>query len=91
MPLIGAIADRTGRKRDLMLGTGWFGALACVAMVFVHGADRQLGAALYALAFVGYSRSSWSANRCSSTCADRPNAIACRRWTVRSRTSGGRC
>ena len=33
MPCVGAIADRTGRKRDIMLGTGWFGALACVAMV----------------------------------------------------------
>lgn len=55
MPLIGAIADRTGRKRDIMLATGWFGALACIAMVFVTGTDWQLGAALYALAFLGYS------------------------------------
>ena len=55
MPLVGAIADRTGRKRDIMLGTGWFGALACVAMVFVPATNWQLGAALYALAFLGYS------------------------------------
>lgn len=38
-----------------MLGTGWFGALACVAMVFVTGTNWQLGAVLYALAFLGYS------------------------------------
>jgi MFS transporter, UMF1 family len=55
MPLVGAIADRTGRKRDLMLGCGWFGAGACVAMVFVAGTDWQLGAVLYALAYLGYS------------------------------------
>lgn len=55
MPLVGAIADRTGRKRDIMLGCGWFGALACMAMVFVTGTDWQLGAILYALAFLGYS------------------------------------
>jgi MFS transporter, UMF1 family len=55
MPLVGAIADRTGRKRDIMLGAGWIGALACVAMVFVAGANWQLGAALYAVAFLGYS------------------------------------
>jgi UMF1 family MFS transporter len=55
MPIVGAIADRTGRKRDIMLGAGWFGAAACVAMVFVTGTNWQLGAALYALAFIGYS------------------------------------
>lgn len=57
MPLVGAIADRTGRKRDLMLGCGAVGALACVAMVFVSGTDWQLGAALFAVAFLGYSTS----------------------------------
>lgn len=55
MPLVGAIADRTGRKRDIMLGCGWFGAAACVAMVLVTRTSWQLGAALYALAFLGYS------------------------------------
>ena len=55
MPLVGAIADRTGRKRDIMLGCGWFGAAACVLMVLVKGADWQLGALLYALAYLGYS------------------------------------
>ena len=74
MPLVGAIADRTGRKRDIMLGTGWFGALACVAMVFVGGTNWQLGAALYALAFLGYSCSivvSYSLLVDLSTSADR--------------------
>jgi UMF1 family MFS transporter len=55
MPLVGAIADRTGRKRDIMLGCGWTGAAACVAMVFVAGSDWPLGAVLYALAYLGYS------------------------------------
>ncbi len=55
MPLVGAFADRTGRKRDIMLGCGAVGALACVAMVFVGHGDWQLGAALFAAAFLGYS------------------------------------
>jgi UMF1 family MFS transporter len=55
MPLVGAMADRTGRKRDIMLGAGWFGAAACMAMVLVAGTNWQLGAVLYALAFLGYS------------------------------------
>jgi UMF1 family MFS transporter len=55
MPVIGAIADRSGRKRDLMLGFGWFGATACVAMIGVTRVAWQLGAVLYALAFIAFS------------------------------------
>ena len=53
MPLVGAFADRTGRKRDIMLGCGAVGALACVAMVFVGHTAWQLGAILFAIAFLG--------------------------------------
>jgi UMF1 family MFS transporter len=38
-----------------MLGCGWIGALACVAMVLVGRTAWQLGAALFAVAFLGYS------------------------------------
>ena len=52
---MGAVADRSGRKRDIMLGFGWFGAAACVAMVGVTRVAWQLGAGLYAIAFIGFS------------------------------------
>ena len=55
MPVIGAVADHSGRKRDLMLGFGWFGAAACVAMFGVTREAWQLGAVLYALAFIAFS------------------------------------
>jgi MFS transporter, UMF1 family len=55
MPVIGAVADRSGHKRDLMLAFGWFGAAACVAMVGVTREAWQLGAVLYALAFIAFS------------------------------------
>jgi UMF1 family MFS transporter len=55
MPVVGAIADHTGRKRDIMLGCGWVGAVACVAMAAVAGTDWQLGAALFVVAYLGYS------------------------------------
>lgn len=55
MPVVGALADRTRRKRDIMLGCGLVGALACVAMVLVGRGDWQLGAVLYALAYIFYS------------------------------------
>ena len=55
MPVVGAIADRTGAKREILLGFGWLGAASCVAMFAVRGANWQLGAVLFVLAFVGYS------------------------------------
>ena len=55
MPLVGAIADRTGAKRSIMLGCGWAGATCCVLMFFVRGGNWQLGAVLYAAAFLFYS------------------------------------
>jgi MFS transporter, UMF1 family len=55
MPVVGAIADRSGRKRDMMLAFGWCGAAACVAMLGVTRTAWQLGAGLYAFAFIAYS------------------------------------
>jgi UMF1 family MFS transporter len=55
MPVVGAIADRTGRKRQILLGFGWVGAAACIAMFGVTRTAWQLGALLYAVAFIGYS------------------------------------
>ena len=55
MPVTGALADRTGRKRELLLGFGYVGAVACVLMWFVRGGNWQLGALLYFVAFVAYS------------------------------------
>jgi MFS transporter, UMF1 family len=55
MPVVGAIADRTGAKRELLLGFGWLGAAACVAMLAVTRTAWQLGAILFMFAFIGYS------------------------------------
>jgi UMF1 family MFS transporter len=55
MPVVGAIADRTGRKRTMLLGFGYVGALSCAAMVFIGPMNWQLGTALFALAYVSYS------------------------------------
>ena len=55
MPLVGAVADRTGAKRELLLGFGWLAAACCVGLIAVSGSDWQLGAVLFLLAFLGYS------------------------------------
>lgn len=55
MPLVGAVADRTGAKRELLLGFGWLAAACCIGLIAVGGTDWQLGAVLFAVAFLGYS------------------------------------
>ncbi|HEY0494181.1 MAG TPA: MFS transporter [Kutzneria sp.] len=54
MPIVGAFADRTGRKRQLLFGFAYLGALACAAMVFVGTTDWVLGSILFMLAFLTY-------------------------------------
>jgi MFS transporter, UMF1 family len=46
LPVVGAIADRSPRKRVLMCGFAWAGALAACCMVFVSGDRWALGALL---------------------------------------------
>lgn len=46
LPVVGAIADRSGRKKLLMAGFAWTGALAACCMVFVGGTRWELGALL---------------------------------------------
>jgi UMF1 family MFS transporter len=55
MPLVGAVADRTGAKRELLLGFGWLAAACCIGLIAVHGSDWQLGSVLFLLAYLGYS------------------------------------
>jgi UMF1 family MFS transporter len=50
LPLVGAIADRSGRKRVLMARFAWTGATAAAAMVFVSGDNWQLGVLLQLIA-----------------------------------------
>jgi MFS transporter, UMF1 family len=55
MPLVGAVADRTGAKRELLLGFGWLAAACCIGMIAVSGNNWQLGSVLFLLAYLGYS------------------------------------
>lgn len=55
MPIVGAIADRTGRKREMLLALGFAGALSCVAMVSVGLTNWKLGTALLIIAYLTYT------------------------------------
>jgi UMF1 family MFS transporter len=50
LPLTGAVADRTGRKREMLAGFAFLGALATTGMFFVSDGRWLLGAVLFVLA-----------------------------------------
>ena len=43
LPLLGAIADRTSRKKELLAGFAWAGALSASLLFFVEGDNWELG------------------------------------------------
>ncbi|MEJ7831429.1 MAG: MFS transporter [Nocardioides sp.] len=50
LPLLGAVADRTARKKDLLAGFAWAGAAAASLLFFVTGDNWQLGAVAFVVA-----------------------------------------
>ncbi len=44
LPLLGAVADRTERKKDLLAGFAWVGAFFAALLFFMTGDNWQLGA-----------------------------------------------
>ncbi len=46
LPVVGALADRTAAKKNVMAGFAWTGSAFAGAMFFVTGSDWQLGAGL---------------------------------------------
>jgi len=50
LPVVGAAADRSPRKKSIMAGFAWAGSAAAALMFFVVGSDWQLGALLLLVA-----------------------------------------
>jgi UMF1 family MFS transporter len=50
LPLLGAVADRTSRKKDLLAGFAWAGAAAAALLFFVTGDNWELGAVAFLVA-----------------------------------------
>ena len=57
LPVVGAVADRSPRRRTLMARFAWAGSLAAACMFFVEGTNWQLGAALLLVANLGLGSS----------------------------------
>ena len=57
LPVVGAVADRTRRKRELMGAFAYAGALATAALALVSGANYLLGSGLFLVANVCFGAS----------------------------------
>jgi len=55
LPIMGAIADRTGRKRGMLLTFGYLAAAAVTCMWFVGDTDWQFGSILLIFSYIAYS------------------------------------
>src|SRR3712207_3818606 len=54
LPLVGAVADRTGRKREMLAGSVALGALATTGLYFVADGRYLLGAVLFVVANISF-------------------------------------
>jgi UMF1 family MFS transporter len=50
LPVLGAVADRTSRKKDLLAGFAWAGATSAALLFFVTDDNWELGAAAFLVA-----------------------------------------
>ncbi|AQZ64041.1 putative transporter [[Actinomadura] parvosata subsp. kistnae] len=57
LPVVGALADHTGRKKELLGGFAYVGALAAMCLFFVEGDRYLLGGVLFILANLAYGAS----------------------------------
>ncbi|GAB2757319.1 MFS transporter [Nocardioides salsibiostraticola] len=57
LPLLGAVADRTARKKDLLAGFAWVGAAAAALLFFVTGDNWQLGVVAFLVANLCFAAS----------------------------------
>jgi UMF1 family MFS transporter len=54
LPLVGAVADRSGRKREMLAGFAFLGALATTGMFFIADGRWLLGAVLFTVANISF-------------------------------------
>ena len=84
LPLVGAVADRTSRKRHMLAGFGWAGALAAASMVFVAGTNWSLGVVLLVLAslFLGASLVVYDAILCDIAEESDRDRVSSKGWAL---------
>jgi UMF1 family MFS transporter len=84
LPVVGAMADRSGRKKHILAGFAWAGSLAAACMFFVQGANWQLGATLLFVAnlSLGSSLVVYDALLCEIAAPEERDAVSSRGWAL---------
>ena len=82
LPVVGAIADRSPRKKAWMAGFAWVGATAACCMVFVADGRWALGALLLFIGHIclGSSLVVYDAIMCEIATPDERDAVSSRGW-----------
>ncbi|GAA3991582.1 MFS transporter [Thermobifida alba] len=84
LPALGAVADTSGRKRELLGVTAYLGAFSTMGLYFVHGDRYLLGAGLFVVANVAFGASIVVANSFLPDLAseDERDAVSSRGWAM---------
>lgn len=84
LPVIGAVVDRSGRKRTILAWFAWAGATAAALMVAVAGANWQLGVTLEMIAsiFLGASLVVYDSILCDIATPDERDGVSSRGWAL---------
>jgi len=84
LPVVGAVADRSGAKKNMMAGFAWLGSLATAAMFLVTGTNWQLGVVLILVANVclGASLVVYDALLCEISTPEERDAVSSRGWAL---------
>jgi UMF1 family MFS transporter len=84
LPVVGAAADRSSRKKTVMAAYAWTGSLAAALMFFVTGSNWQLGAALLFVANIclGSSLVVYDAILCEIATPDERDRVSSRGWAL---------
>jgi MFS transporter, UMF1 family len=84
LPVVGAAADRSSRKKQVMAGFAWLGSLAAGSMFFVTGSNWQLGALLLFVANIclGSSLVVYDAILCEIATPDERDRVSSRGWAL---------
>ena len=84
LPVVGALADRTERKKDILAGFALLGSGCTALMFFVQGANWQLGAILLFAAnmSLGASLVVYDAILCQIATPDERDRVSSRGWAL---------
>jgi MFS transporter, UMF1 family len=84
LPVVGAAADRSARKKTMMGAFAWAGSLSASLMFFVAGANWELGAVLLLVATLclGASLVVYDAILCEIATPDERDRVSSRGWAL---------